>query len=168
MGSEEDFGGLSVVLMGDFFQMQVIGDKPMYKTAMTQASGRFLDPRGDVGMPRERGTTMFRCFRLWEMLINERAYLDQAHADMLARMRGVGDGGGGRLSLADLQSLRLLSAGDVRTDPTWALAPVMTTANFERPPLADDMTRAYATVHKVPRLVWHWPFTGPGTEEYTG
>ena len=162
MASNDTFGGLGIILMGDFFQLPpVVPSETLYMAVMKQqVDGISLDPVGAVGSPRSVGTSLFASFTRIELTEQMRASRDIQHTEMLDRMRSP-PLGQNRITVADLARLRVLTPEDVREDPRWANTHIVVTSNAERININDWQSANFAAISRQPRLIWNLPLLGP-------
>jgi hypothetical protein len=88
-----------------------------------------------------------------------RAAEDAAHGAMLDRLRWP-VGQQSRIDLDYIQSLQVLTADDVRSDPTWATAPIIVNSNHMRNAINDAVSLNFARLHGQRRFRWRTPMTG--------
>ena len=161
LGNDLPFGGVAVMLMGDFFQLPPVCDTALYSSAVDMFL-RAEHPPGAASTsapPSERSTYLFETFSLWELWINERAKDDPAHAELLDLIRMAKPGSACEIA-ARIARIRTLTAADVRADGSWATTPVAVTSNPESQALAPVLSKAFARLHRRPRLTWRIPLGG--------
>ena len=68
LASNENLGGLAVVLLEDFFQLPpVVPSECFYAAVVKQVNCLNLDPTGVVGSPRSVGASLFATFKKIEL-----------------------------------------------------------------------------------------------------
>jgi len=150
-GSERLFGGLAVLITGDFFQLPPVGTSH----ALYEPFGSF--PASE--RPAQHAASLFAGFHLVDLHQQMRAAEDPAHGAMLDRLRWP-VGQQSRVDLNYIRSLKVLSADDVRNDPSWATAPVIVSSNHMRRAVNDAVSRSFARLHGQHRFIWRTPLTG--------
>ena len=150
-GTDRSFGGLAVLITGDFFQLPPVGAshalyEPFTSYPKDEAAG-------------QHAATLFADFQIVDLHQQMRAAEDPAHGVMLDRLRWP-VAGQSRIDVNYIQSLRELSPDDVRQDPTWATAPVIVSSNHMRRAVNDAVSRNFARLHGQHRYIWRTPLTG--------
>ena len=150
-GYGRPFGGLAVLITGDFFQLPPVG-----------ASNALYEPFTSYAKHEEAGqqaAALFAGFDIVDLHQQMRAAEDPAHGQMLDRLRWpVGDQT--RIDLEYIQSLKVLTAADVAEDPSWAIAPVIVNSNRMRHAVNNAVSRNFARLTGQHRFVWRTPLTG--------
>jgi len=160
MGSTNPFGGLAVILLGDFFQLPaVVPSEPLYAAVIKQVNEINLDTPGVVGSPRSAGTSLFASFIKIEFTQQMRAAADPNHMSMLNRMRSpiLGEP---RVTEVDLAAIRTLTETDIIDDPHWATTPMVVTSSGERIHLIDIQSSNFSRQTGQPRIIWNIPLLG--------
>lgn len=147
-GNTIPFGGLSVILMGDCFQIDPVAvKKPLHSACVTPT-----EP-ADVGHPAGVGTDLFRSFIKREFTINHR--IDEADAEHIRCIHTcLRSTASAPITTEFIQKLRILDADTVSKDPTWLDAIFVVTSNPERHAINSRQAVAFARRNGLPVLVW--------------
>lgn len=161
MGVDEEFGGLLVLLMGDFYQLPPVAASYTLYSAVVElkVKNKCFDDDTAGCSPRTQGTNIFAGFQLIELTAQMRCSGDPIHASMLKRMRNpqVNES---RVNFAYLANLKPISIHDFQNDHEWSRAPVVVTSNMERFAINDIRSKSWSIKHNTPRFVWRVPFSG--------
>jgi len=159
------FGGLAVVLVGDFFQLPpTVPPTPIYKPVIHHALSETEPPPTcslklyDPGSPAYIGTHLFSQFRMLRLTIQKRAELDTRHTAIVDQLRDLTREH--QIDTAVLRHLKPLTRGDAEADPSWLFAPIIVTSNIERAAINMDQARRFALAHGEPVLRWPTHVTG--------
>ena len=149
------FGGIALVLMGDFYQLPPVGSKPLFKLVLAQRDLR----DGEIV-----ACQLFKQFQLVEFRQQMRAAECSVQSSLVLnfRTRDV------PLAEADLQNLRQLSEADVRDDPSWLRALIVTPGNLLRHAINLDSATRLARTLNVPVLRWKLHLEISGRRAVTG
>ena len=168
------FGGLIVILAGDFHQKTTVGATTLHELLLE----RHLDflPDAKTGEPKRKrkkkqkekassthpelaaeakGTDMFGLFRRFQLTRTHRFRDDPVHGENLAAMRD------GRVTDAFLKSLRPCSAEELR-DPRFRFATIGVVSNVERASL--NAAQALAFARHYGRVLVRWKMMLAGSE----
>jgi hypothetical protein len=114
--SQQSFGGMGVIIMGDFFQQGPVG------RSLLQASMIDGNPAGDL----------FKEFQRIEFTQQQRASHDTLHSERLLYFRAPLTTQTPVLTSQILKELKVISAKDLQEDPKWATAPIICSDNVTR------------------------------------
>lgn len=150
-GSEKDFGGIPIILMGDMFQLPPCPGEPMYKTVFKEF---VTDSKIH---PSHQGCELFTSFSYYELKEQMRSR-DPQHTNLISAMRTNPDFK--QVAPKLLKHLRVIHRDDIINDPSWIEAPIIVTSNYERYVLNIHKARAFALAKGVPVLMWKKPLVG--------
>jgi hypothetical protein len=164
MGCEEPFGGLAIVLLGDFFQL-----KPVKGTAFFDAA---LNPIPDQkkATPFAYGCELLALFKMVDFTQQYRSK-DPAHTATINQMRTMEK----PITLSLLDSLQVLSKDDVKPVSTsrgvlelapFATAAIVVFSNRERHSINLSQARRFARNKGVPILQWKKDICVPADMAY--
>ena len=158
LGCDLPFGGMSVIALGDFYQLQPCGGSAFFTAIMNLCTGdRTL---GKPDSYEVVGTQLFKTFKLYELKTQMRAREDSEHGAWVDAFRGRGTLPVTREFINLLKS-RLSTAEDAVQDPTWAWATVAVTSNMEKVGVDWRQARSFALAHGVPIVVWNRQIVSP-------
>jgi len=170
MGNDNLFGGKSVILVGDFFQLKPVAAKPLYSAAL-EDKNIIPTPKGTADLEKKSdfllGVKAFAQFRLVEINQQVRAADDPIQIATLESLRDLTQKE--FITNEILKSLlkRTLKPEDLNTPTplhdsldTWSNAPVCVTSNQERNNLTPVLALQLAKVNRVPLVTWNKPCTG--------
>ena len=153
----EPFGGVSIVAVGDFFQLGPYGNvQPLAGGLASLHHGQARVPPL-VSQSHDAHVTFGR-FERWELKAQERASGDPEHCQLLNDLRAAAlPGRSGRpITERVLQYLkqRMLTADVLRLDPAFEDAVIAVSTNLERAVLAKRQIIRWAERHGQPVFRW--------------
>ena len=161
------FGGLVVVLAGDFHQLQPVSGYALHASLVAdavdgkalKALGASAGKRSDDGADR-KGLDLLKTFELLELKEQMRAAGDRSHSDSLQYMRDTSAVQPVREEF--IERLQPLTAKAVDDSEGGALrfAKIGVLSNMERHALNYAQARAFAKHHNRPLFSWEQPLTG--------
>ena len=153
-------GGLSVILLGDFQQLDPIGCKSMSDAVVEHLIHRRRSNMYTLGSPREDGKNSFISFWLVMLTEQQRAIEDVNHTQVLEQLRDVTRQYPITDDLITHFSRMVLTAQDVLDEPEWRHAPVAVTGNIERAELNKDQAIRYANDKDLQVIQWRMDLAG--------
>jgi len=141
--NSQPFGGVGVILMGDFFQIAAVG-RNLIKASRMTALG--VDPAG----------ILFNLFNRVNFTTQFRAAADEAHAKRLEFFRNPSLSQASR-PIRDscfLDVIKTISAKDVCDDPLWLVAPVVVADNMTRFMVNHVRAVQFAIHQQKPVIAW--------------
>ena len=128
---EIPYGGLSIAVWGDFFQLSPVKAKSLFaSTWKLFGLNHKLDDEGSE-TPLARGTLLFSKLQKFELDQQMRAAEDESHTQHLNQMRSPGPGQN-RVNRRKLLALQTITSEDFPQDPSWLTASLVVTSNKER------------------------------------
>ena len=128
------FGGVSVLLVGDFAQIPPSGTgRALYAAAMKSV----LEEKSDFATSEQRGVDLFKQFSL-TTLVEQHRSKDSTHTDLIVKM-----GRGEKITMEDLNRFKKLTEEDARSEE-WRAAPVLVLTNAERFDLTEERAVSFA------------------------
>jgi hypothetical protein len=149
--SGKDFGGLAVILCGDFDQLPPVGSDNLAAATMKyeeQLDGRITrwDQSKHCVNVHNEGLRLLQkafCFQLTQQHRSK----DPAHTEILNKMRKSG-----KVEIGDLKKCKLLKSEDVEGDGDFRFATTLVTGNEERHKINHLKAKEWAS-HRNTRLV---------------
>lgn len=152
-GNSKPFGGLDIILVGDFAQLPPTSGNGLYKDVVLYNDGadhsRNYSARYAANSPRADGSRLFQSFTIRQLETIQRSKGDEAHNRRLKKIRDEG--------IVDddlISSLKVLSTEDF---PAFATAPILVTSNAEINALMEPVLQQFARLHEQPVLKWRKP-----------
>jgi hypothetical protein len=154
------FGGLSVILLGDFQQLDPIGCKSMSDAVIEHLVHNRRSNMYTIGSPREDGINLFISFVLVMLTQQQRAIEDVNHTLLLEQLRGVSTQCPITDDIITQFSRMVLTAQDVLDEPEWRHTPVAVCGNNERAELNQDQAIRYANDKGLQVIQWRMDLAG--------
>lgn len=169
------FGGLAVIMSGDFCQLPPVGEISLPKAVVD----RYVRREGDrllgtkkrptkrakdiaasvrgIDNPASRGTELFVMFQRRTLTEQMRSHGDQDHLTMINAHQDQTNPT--PLTARYVRSLQLLKQEDIHDDIAWAYATVAVLGNLERHMLNHEQARRFAKACGHPLIRWRHPLT---------
>lgn len=142
LGNDRQFGGLSILLVGDLFQIPPCNGLALYKAVLMNTKQKSMSIE-DI-----HGAVLFEQFLKIEFKQQMRACEDEWHTKVLESMRA-----GNPITPRILNGYQRLSRNNL-TDSDWLSAPVVVSSNKLRQRLTIVRLKQFATRHGLPILKW--------------
>jgi hypothetical protein len=159
MGVDKPFGGLGVILMGDFWQLPCVGDMSLPSAALRCRSSNFApqDALKNIASLPSTGAELFQQFRMFKFSKQMRVdQADQEHATMVSSFQSTTANPLTRQFLSHL-STKHLTPQRIAADPSWSEATIIVPTNKQRLVLLPRMVVHFALKHSLPVLRWRYP-----------
>jgi hypothetical protein len=127
--NQQPFGGMSVIGLGDFYQLQPCSPPALFTSLMDMINGE-----GESGMNayRHAGTLLFKSFKLFQLKTQMRAREDSEHGKWVEAFREGGNTKPITREFIELLQSRMLTADDAVQDSTWAWATIGVSSNMSQ------------------------------------
>ena len=143
---------MSVLLTGDFFQLQ-----PIFGNSLCDDAVRFLaDEEPPKTTERLDGIHLFSKFKIFNLTEQMRAADDPQHTALIESCRRLDSTT--PFTRSALSFYKCLGPADVASDPSWAFAPIVVTNNHERLVYNYHQAVRFAKIHGVPLIRWNHEF----------
>ena len=167
MQSDLPFGGLGIVVMGDFFQLAAVGDTPLPTAVLNAQMQKFAakDAKHELAGISTTGGFLFEKFRMFKLTQQMRVDVgDQEHTKMVESFQStVGQAPTEKRSFLQALANKYLTPEDVAADPSWATATIVVATNKQRHALLPERIEQYAKQMGVPVL--EWIYQTPGSKD---
>ena len=139
------FGSMSILLVGDFFQVDPVKGTSLYKALFDMDN-----------MPADSlnllGAQLFADFDRMDLTEQVRSAKDIAHTNFVSSLRM-----GHEISMEQLESIKELTSEDITTDSLWEFAPIVTATNAERIAINILQLKRFAVKYNTVILRWKNP-----------
>ncbi|CAK0798449.1 unnamed protein product [Prorocentrum cordatum] len=158
------FGGIAVILVGDFWQKPPPGGISMAEQlAASEVPELMRGPAPlDPTSSKAKGLALFRQARRTVLSQQMRVADDPTCQRELLQLRETSCPTPVPSSL--INHLREVSPDDARSDPAWAFATIAVLSNYERHQLNRLQVEAFAKAFQLPLITWKCPLTGKAAE----
>lgn len=155
-GRHRLFGGLCVVLLGDFSQLPPVKANTIFSSVVRHFVFRETPAKEvDVSTPHYVGLDLFVQFRLINLTEQMRVVdSDQNHIQDIHGMRLQPDDVEYRSAADVFRNLKILSRDDTLRDENWVFAPIITMNNAQRHRINFDRAIRFARKQGLPLLRW--------------
>jgi len=160
-GRSEPFGGLPVLILGDFFQLKPVAAQSIYEGMLNYLSN-------DIALHQDNaynhGLELFLKFKITILEGNNRAREDPIHADIIHKLRDLT-----KINPIDdaiLNHVREITIEDIRCDRTWEEALIAVPGNRERHAINSKMIQHYAIKNNKPVYKFRLPLKGKNMTFY--
>ena len=156
-----DFGGLKVLLIGDFAQLPPVSPSMTLPEAVLKATGIVPTPRSTRPANYLEGANLAVQMDRFELTEQMRAATDPEHTQRVQQLRAP-DGSVTEDLLRSLKR-RELTAEDLAADPDWELGPFLCSTNAEKDRINLLMAQQFGRRTNRPVAVWNLPIKNAST-----
>jgi len=166
MKNERPFGGVAIILVGDFTQLPPVGTK-LYEGALETAlrkersssnteqmhgrkKGNMSSKEAKCLVNQDHGVELFNKFLLIQLKGQQRSKNDPVQTALVKKMTEEKS-----LQMSDIKKLKTLSKIDIENDEEWRSAPILVTSNRERIALTAQSAPMFAELKN--QHVIRWP-----------
>ncbi len=159
----ELFGGISVILLGDFQQLPPTAGQSLHASTVDHLVYDQHASTYVVGTPNEDGINLFTQFRLIVLTEQMRNSSDIAHAGMTEQLRRTDVESPVTQDIVDRLTTMIITPQDIYDRPEWKFAPVAVCGNSERKLINHDQASRFAQHHRHKLIQWRCDLVGVAT-----
>ena len=144
------WGGMSVICIGDLFQLEAMFGDSIYKTMMSQLV--INTSKVYPSLPKFQGAVLFRDFRLVTLKANNRTLKDPVRTAFINHLRSTTI----EYPINDkfISSMQILSTQDLVDNPHWRFATLLGTSNPEQYAHNRYQQRQFALINSTVVIRW--------------
>jgi hypothetical protein len=153
-GKNDAFGGMGVVLMGDFYQLTAVGDTSLPTRVMELKNTSIAPDRGDqMTSLATSGGVLFRDFKLHCFTQQMRVRADDiVHTALVESFQQAQSSPMTPALLARMRDTMYLTHADVLEDPSWTEASIVVPTNAQRENMLPHLVVNFARLRGLPVL----------------
>lgn len=156
---EVSFGGISIILMGDFYQLPPVNAKNLFSCVWRLLEMKKELSNDENSNPITRGTVEFSKFVKFELIQQMRASEDVPHTEILNQMRHP-NFRQPRVNHNYIQNIKVLEKSDFENDPEFLSTPIVVTSNKEKNLITTIRSKHWASIKHTSRIIWRYPLLG--------
>ncbi|EPZ30765.1 hypothetical protein O9G_005563 [Rozella allomycis CSF55] len=150
------FGGLCMILTGDFFQMKPTTGKMIYSDLV-----KFCIKKENItskNISSAEGAKLFTNFQLFELTKQMRAAKDPIHVQRINHIRSYNENVKLSNKTINMNKTNVLKTSDFIENSNWLNGPIIVHDNTERLYINNVLGQAFAKKHGVPIIRWKCSF----------
>jgi hypothetical protein len=161
--SSEIFGGIAVILLGDFQQLDPVKGKSLPSSIVEHLVQHAHAYRYVIGTPREDGINLFIQFQLILLTEQMRASTDIDHTSMNDQLRDTSIEKPVTQDIVQCLQRMIITPQDVTERPDFRFAPVAVCGNSERNLINHEQAYRFAKYHHRKVIQWRFDLVGLAT-----